>query len=110
MEHADTAQLAAVGGALGSILVLLARGRFTLLGGFALLVAAEIGLARSLGGGTLDKLSSPAGAVAGAVGLVLLGAAATLLARRPALVSIAVLLAAPFRPPISFDSSSRFLV
>jgi O-antigen ligase len=110
VEHADTAQLAAVGGALGSILVLLARGRFTLLGGFALLVAAEIGLARSLGGGTLDKLSSPAGAVAGAVGLVLLGAAGALLARRPALVSIAVLLAAPFRPPISFDSSSRFLV
>ena len=110
MEHADTAQLAAVGGALGSILVLLARGRFTLLAGFVLLVAAEIGLAGSLGGGTVDKLSSPAGAVAGAVGLVLLGAAAILLARRPALVSIAVLLAAPFRPPISFDSSSRFLV
>jgi O-antigen ligase len=110
VEHADTAQLAAVGGALGSILVLLARGRFTLLAGFVLLVAAEVGLAGSLGGGTLDKLSSPAGAVAGAVGLVLLGAAAALLARRPALASIAVLLAAPFRPPISFDSSSRFLV
>ena len=33
MEHADTAQLAAVGGALGSVLVLLARGRVTLLAG-----------------------------------------------------------------------------
>ena len=65
MEHADTAQLAAVGGALGSILVVLARGRFTLLGGFVLLAAAEAGLALSLGGGTLDKLSSPAGAAAG---------------------------------------------
>jgi putative inorganic carbon (hco3(-)) transporter len=110
VEHADTAQLAAVGGALGSILVLLARGRITLLAGLVLLAAAEIGLARSLGGGTLDKLSSPAGAAAGVVGLVVLGAAAALLVRRPALVSIAVLGAAPFRPPIAFDSSSRFLV
>ncbi len=110
MEHADTAQLAAVAGALGSILVLLARGRFTLLGGFLLLAGAEAGLALSLGGGTLDKLSSPAGAGAGVVGLVVLGAAAALLARRPAWTPIAVLLAAPFRPPIAFDSSSTFLV
>ena len=110
MEHADTAQLAAVGGALGSILVLLARGRVVLLAGFVVLAAAEAGLALSLGGGTLDRLSSPAGAAAGALGLVLLGVAAALLAKRPAWVPVAVLLAAPFRPPISFDSSSRFLV
>lgn len=110
MEHADTAQLAAVGGALGSILVLLARGRFTLLGGFVLLAAAEAGLGLSLGGGTLDKLSSPAGAAAGTMGLVLLAAAAAVLARRPSWVPIVVLVAAPFRPPIAFDSSSRFLV
>jgi hypothetical protein len=110
VEHADTAQLAAVAGALGSILVLLARGRFTLLGGFVLLAAAEAGLALSLGGATVDKLTSPAGAAAGVVGLVLLGVAAALLARRPAWVPVVVLLAAPFRPPIAFDSSSRFLV
>ena len=110
MEHADTAQLAAVAGALGSILVLLARGRFTLLAGFVLLAGAEAGLALSLGGGTLEKLSSPAGAAAGVVGVVLLGGAAALLARRPAWVPVAVLLAAPFRPPIAFDSSTRFLV
>jgi putative inorganic carbon (HCO3(-)) transporter len=110
VENADTAQLAAVGGALGSILVLLARGRLTLLAGFVLLAAAEAGLAISLGGATLDKLSSPAGAGAGAIGLLLLAGAAALLARRPAWVPIAVLAAAPFRPPIAFDSSSRFLV
>jgi O-antigen ligase len=110
VEHADTAQLAAVGGALGAVLVLLARGRFTLLGGLALLAAAEAGLALSLGPGSLDRLTSAAGAGAGAVGLVVLGAAAALLARRPALVSIAVLLAAPFRPPIEFDTGSRFIV
>ena len=33
-----------------------------------------------------------------------------MLYRRPALVAVAVLLAAPFRPPIAFDSSSTFLV
>src|ERR671925_392341 len=63
MEHPDTAQLAAVGGALGS-----------------------------------------------AIGLLLLGGAAVLLARRPALVPVVVLIAAPFRPPLDFDSSNRFLV
>jgi hypothetical protein len=110
VEHADTAQLAAVGGALGSVLVLLARGRFTLLAGFVLLAGAEAGLALSLGGGSLDKLSTPAGAGAGATGLLLLGGAAALLARRPAWVPIAVLAAAPFRPPLAFDSSNRFLV
>jgi hypothetical protein len=110
VEHADTAQLAAVGGALGSVLVLLARGRLTLLGGLVVLALAEAGLALSLGNASLDKLSSGAGAAAAVAGLLVLGAAAALLAARPALVSIAVLATAPFRPPISFDSSSRFLV
>ncbi len=110
MEHADTAQLAAAGGALGSILVLLARGRFTLLGGLVVLAAAEAGLALSMADGAFDKLSSPAGAGAAAVGVVVLAGAAALLASRPALVPIAVLIAAPFRPPIAFDSSNRFLV
>ena len=110
MEHADTAQLAAACGALGSILVLLARGRFTLLGGLVVLAVAEAGLALSMADGGFDKLSSPAGAGAAAVGVAVLAGAAALLARRPALVPIAVLIAAPFRPPIAFDSSNRFLI
>jgi hypothetical protein len=110
VEHADTAQLAAVGGALASVLILLARGRVVLLGGLVLLAAAEVGLALSLGDASLDKLSSATGAGAAAVGLILLGGAAALLARRPALVPIAVLAAAPFRPPLDFDSSNRFFV
>ena len=110
MEHADTAQLAAVGGALGAVLVLLARGRFTLLAGFAVLALAEAGLTLSLGLGSLDRLSSAAGAAAGAAGLLALAGAAVVLARRPALVPVAVLLAAPFRPPVEFDTASRFLV
>ncbi len=110
MEHADTAQLAAVGGALGSVLVLLARGRLTLLAGLLALATAEAGLALSLGDASFDKLSSAAGAAAAVAGMLALGAAAALLAWRPALVSVAVLLVAPFRPPIDFDSSNRFLV
>jgi len=110
VEHADTAQLAAVAGALGSALALLARGRFTLLAGLFVLALAEAGLALSLGTGSLDRLSSAAGAAAGAAGLVVLGCAAALLARRPALVPLAVLLAAPFRPPIEFDTGSTLLV
>jgi putative inorganic carbon (hco3(-)) transporter len=110
VEHADTAQLAAVGGALAAVLVLLARGRVTLLAGLVLLAVSEAGLMLSLGSGPLDKLTSASGAAAGVLGLVVLGAAAALLARRPALVPIAVLLAAPFRPPIQFDATSEFIV
>jgi len=113
MEHADTAQLAAVGGALGAALSLLAGGRFArplLLAGLALLAAAELGLAWALGGGPLDRLSGASGAAAVTIGVVTLGAAAALFARRPSLVPLAVLVAAPLRPPLSFDSSSTFLV
>ncbi|HEV3376552.1 MAG TPA: O-antigen ligase family protein [Thermoleophilaceae bacterium] len=110
MEHADTAQLAAVGGALAAVLVLLARGRVTLLAGLVVLAVSEAGLMLSLGSGPLDRLTSAGGAAAGLLGLVVLGAAAALLVRRPALVPIAVLLAAPFRPPIQFDAGSQFIV
>lgn len=110
MEHADTAQLAAVGGALGSVLVLLARGRLPLLGGLLLLAAAELGLAWSLGGAPLDRLSGASGAAALALAIVAAGGAAALFARRPAIVLIAVLVTAPLRPPLSFDSSSALLV
>jgi hypothetical protein len=110
VEHADTAQLAAVGGALAAVLVLLARGRVTLLAGLALLAVAEAGLTLSLGSGPLDRLTSASGAAAAVVGLLILGGAAALLARRPALVPIAVLLAAPFRPPVEFDTASEFIV
>ena len=110
MEHPDLAQLAAVGGALGSVLVLLARGRLLLVAGLALLAAAEAALAYSLGTGPLDKLTSPAGLGAAAVGLAAIVAVAAILAKRPLLVPVAVLVAAPFRPPISFDSGSSLLI
>ena len=113
MEHADTAQLAALGGALGAILVLLAGGRasrFVLPAGLALLAATELALAWALGGGPLDRLSGASGAAAVAAGALALALAAALFVRRPALVPLAVLVAAPLRPPLSFDTTSTFLV
>ena len=106
MEHADTAQIAAVGGALGSALVLLARGRLPLLAGLVLLALAEAGMALAFagGGGLIDALGSAAAVVAAVAGIALLCAAALFLARRPAFVPLAVLAAAPLRPPIEFDS------
>ena len=86
MEHADTAQLAALGGALGSVLVLLGRGRLPLLAGLVVLGAAELGLAWALGGGPLDRLSGASGAAAVALALVALGAATALFVKRPAIV------------------------
>ena len=110
MEHADTAQLAALGGALGSVLVLLGRGRLPVLAGLALLGAAELGLVWALGGSPLDRLSGASGAAAVALALLALGAATALFVKRPAIVPIAVLLTAPLRPPLSFDTSSTLLV
>ncbi|HEU0024303.1 MAG TPA: O-antigen ligase family protein [Thermoleophilaceae bacterium] len=110
MEHADLAQIAAVCGALGAALVLLARERLMLLAGLVALAGAEAGLIGALGDGGLDKLTSGAGAAAALVGMLLLAAAAALLSRRPALVPIVVLVAAPFRPPLAFDSSNTFFV
>ena len=110
MEHADTAQLAAVGGALGSVLVLLARGRGTLVAGLVVLAAAEVALVLALGTAAVDSLASAKGAAAAVAGGLVLALAAAVLARRPALVGLAVLVAAPFRPPIEFSADSRFLV
>ena len=91
------------------MLVLLHAGG-ALLAGLILLAAAEVGLAAALGTTGLDKLASASGAAVAVVGIALLAAAAGLLVRRPALVLVAVLIAAPFRPPLEFDSSNRLLV
>ncbi len=50
MEHTDAAQVAALLGALGAVLVLVPRDRFSPLAGMALLGLATAGLARSLVG------------------------------------------------------------
>ncbi|MFN2467557.1 MAG: O-antigen ligase family protein [Gaiellaceae bacterium] len=111
MEHGDTAQLAAVVGALGAPLVLLARTQAVLLAGFAVVLAAEVGLGYAIAGGVRwSTIVGPAGLAASAGGGVLFAAAAGVLVRYPALVTPAVLAAAPFRLPLDFDREHRFLV
>ena len=113
MEHADTAQLAALGGAAGAALVLLASGRGArtiLVSGLALLAIAELTLAWALGDGVLDRLSGASGAAALVLALASVAVAAAALARWPAVVPIAVMVTAPLRPPLSFDSSSTLFV
>ena len=80
-----------------------------MLGALTLLALGEAGLASSSADlDRLDVLASPAGALAVVLGLSVLAGAAALLARRPAWVPIAVLAAAPLRPPIAFDTSGGF--
>ncbi|HEX6737521.1 MAG TPA: O-antigen ligase family protein, partial [Vicinamibacteria bacterium] len=62
------------------------------------------------GAGGLGDLLSPAGAVAAVLGAAVMAGAAALLVRRPTLAPLAVLVAAPFRPPIEFDAGSSVLV
>src|SRR5688572_6807086 len=109
MDQADTAQLAAILGALGAATCLLGRTRALLLAGFALLVAAEAGLGLYLAGGVPDGIG-PAYAALALAGLVPLAAGTWLLLQRPALVTPLVLAAAPFRLPVDFDPDHRFLV
>jgi O-antigen ligase len=109
VEHPDLAHLAAVVAAVGAALLLAGRGRVMVLGGLGLVGLGEAGLASSMSGiDKFDRLASASGAVAGLLGLVVVGAAAWLLVRRPAWVPVAVLAAAPFRPPIAFDSGGGF--
>jgi O-Antigen ligase len=96
---------AALVGALGAALVLLAGRRELLLGGFAALAVAEVLLA---GDGGLSF--SPKVAAAGLAALVVLGAAAALLRRARWLVLPLLLVAAPFRLPLDFGREHRFYV
>ena len=75
MEHADAAQVAALVGAAGAVLVLLARDRFLPLLGFALLGLATAGLGRSLvGDDDLELLfTDPSGIALSATGFRFIG-------------------------------------
>ena len=102
------AQLAAVAGALGAALLLLARGRWMLLGGLALLALAEAGLVADLSDS--GQRISPKLVALGAGGLVGMAIGAAILARWPVLVTPVVLAAAPFRPPLSFGSEHKYYI
>lgn len=97
--------------AVGACALLAGRGRVLVLGGLMLVLGAEAGLVASIVDlDRLDGLASPAGAAGGALGIGALVVAAAVFVRRPAWFPLAVLLAAPFRPPIELDASSGFPV
>lgn len=96
---------AALLGALGAVLVLVAQRRELLVAGFVSLGVAEILLARAGG------LSfSPGLVAAGVVAVLVLAAGAALLRRAPHLVLPLLLVAAPFRLPLDFGREHRFYV
>ena len=97
--------LAAVLGALGAPLLLIPARRAFLLAGLALIAAAEVALAVSGPSGV-----SPARAALGLVGLAILGAVTVLFVRRPELVPLAILVAAPLRMPLDFGAVHRYYV
>jgi putative inorganic carbon (HCO3(-)) transporter len=111
MPHGDLAQVAAVVGAAATILVLLPRRRWLLLAGFGLVALAEAMLAVALiPSSDLERLKRPL-VIAGLALIVLAGLGlAWVLARRPELTPILLLLAAPFRIPVDLGTQHAFLL
>jgi O-antigen ligase len=109
MAHPDLAHAAAVLAAIGAVLLLAGRGRAMVLGGLVVLGAGEAALLDAgSGSGALDRLSSPAGAAAGLLALGAVAVAAAILVARPGWLPIVAIVAAPLRPPISFESGGGF--
>jgi hypothetical protein len=112
VEHGDAAQLAALVGALGAVLVLVPRGRIAPLAGFLLLGLGTLGIGRSLVGyHDIDLLlTEPKGIGLVAVGVVAAIVGAVALARYPAVVPVVLLAAAPFRIPVGVGDQDAFLL
>ncbi len=110
MEHPDLAQFAALVAAAGAALMLAGRGRLMVLGGLGMLGLAEVGLlaSRSDTAAGFDRLASASGAALALLALLVLGAAAAVLVRRPGWLPVVMILAAPLRPPIAFESGGGF--
>ncbi|MGH3133565.1 MAG: O-antigen ligase family protein [Gaiellaceae bacterium] len=112
MQHTDAAQVAALVGALGAVLVVLPRGRALPLLGFALLGAGTAGLVRSLvGDDDLELLfTEPTGLALVGVGVAAAALGAIPLVRYPHAVPVVLLVAAPFRVPVELGSEEAFLL
>jgi len=109
VDHPDLAQIACIVAAAGAVLLLAGRGRVLVVGGLALIGLGGAGLIGSASDiGRLDTLTSASGAAAGALGLLALAAAAAAFVRRPAWVPVAVLVAAPLRPPVTIGDGGGF--
>ena len=112
METDSVIQLAALGGAVGTALVLLARERIALLAGIAVLAAAEITLALALvPEDDLERfVDGPLRIGALVVGLGTIGALAAVLTRYPTVWPVVLLAAAPFRVLLDVGSQRAFLL
>jgi len=112
VEHGDAAQLAALVGALGTVLVLVPRGRIAPLAGFLLLGLATAGMGRSLVGYDDIRLlfTSPGGLGLVGVGTVAAILGGVVLVRYPAIVPVALLAVAPFRIPVGVGDQDAFLL
>jgi hypothetical protein len=99
------AQVAACLGALGAVLLLVPRRREATLAGLVA-VGISIAVLETTGAGHVSHSRAALGVAA----LPLAAVGAAVFVRYPALVPPAVLLAAPFRLPLSFGSTHRFYV
>jgi hypothetical protein len=112
VEHSDAAQVAALLGALGAVLVILGRGRALPLVGFGLLGIATALLGRSLVGDDDVELllTTPAGIALLAAGTAAAVLVAVPLARYPTAIPVALLAVAPFRIPVELGNEKAFLL
>ena len=109
MDHPDLANIACLIAAAGVALFLAGRGRAMVVGGLALIGLGGAGLIHSASGlGRLDALASGPGVLAAALGLAALLTAAALLVRSPAWLPLALLAAAPLRPPLTLAGDGGF--
>jgi O-antigen ligase len=108
VDSGDAAQVAALVGAVGAALVLLAWSRWPLIAGLALLAGAEVVLVLELS--NRGSRISPGLAALAVAGLAVMAVGAAILVRYPVIVTPLVLTAAPFRPPLAFGSEHRFYV
>jgi O-antigen ligase len=102
VDHPALADIACLIAAAGVALFLAGRGRAMVIGGLALIGLGGAGLIDAASGiGRLDALTSGAGIAAAVLGLAALVGAAALLVRNPAWLPLALLVAAPLRPPLT---------
>src|SRR5690349_8945870 len=112
VPHGDLAQLAAVVGAVGAAILLLARTRAELLVGLGIAVAGEALLAVALiPAHDLKRFVSPASHAGALVfGLLVIAAIAWAFVRWPVAVPVALLAAAPFRISTSVGTQKAYLL
>jgi hypothetical protein len=112
VEHTVAAQVFALLGGAGAVLVLLARDRVLPLVGFALLGVGTAGLGRSLvGDDDLELLfTEPRGISLVVVCALLAVLGAIPLVRYPEVTPVALLAVAPFRIPVELGNEDAFLL